>query len=322
MLKPLTFSILRHLSDGEFHSGEAIAASLGVSRANIWYALKNVGQAGVALRRVRGRGYRLAGPIDWLDADQVARELGEESALFRIEILDTADSTNTRVLDRVNAPHGLVIAAEWQLAGRGRLGRPWHSALGDALTFSLLWRFPQGAGSLAGLSLAVSVAVVRALVRAKVSGLMLKWPNDILWRHRKLAGILIEIAGDAVGPASAVIGIGINVKLSSTTKAQIDQAAGDLGQAGCTMKRSALLACVLSDLADVLRLFSVEGFGPFAPEWQRLHAYHEKRVTLKMPDGSAIAGKIAGAANDGSLMLETKSGMRRFYGGEISFRHP
>lgn len=322
MLKPLTFSILRILSDGEFHSGEAIAASLGVSRANVWYALKNVGQAGIALRRVRGRGYRLAEPIDWLDADQVACELRNKSSLFRIEILDTADSTNTRVLHRVDAAHGLVIAAEWQLAGRGRLGRPWHSALGDGLTFSLLWRFPQGAGSLSGLSLAVSVAVVRALVRANVSGLSLKWPNDILWRHRKLAGILIEIAGDAVGPASAVIGIGINAKLSSSVKVRIDQAAGDLAEAGCTMKRSALLAGVLGELADVLRLFSVDGFGPFAPEWQRLHVYHEKRVTLTMPDGSAIAGKIAGAANDGSLMLETRSGMRRFYGGEISLKYP
>lgn len=324
MLKPLTFSILRLLGDGEFRSGETMAQALDISRANVWYALKDAGQTGIALFRVRGRGYRLAEPIDWLDANAVMRNLKDKSSLFRLCILDTVDSTNNWLLreSASGAPGGSVVAAEWQRQGRGRLGRIWYSGLGAALTFSLLWRFPQGAGTLSGLSLASSLAVLRGLARAGATGLSLKWPNDILWRHQKLAGILIEIAGDALGPTAAVIGIGVNVKLSDAIKAEIDQAACDLADAGCTTGRSALLACLLSELADVLQLFSTHGFGPLAAEWQRLHVYHDKNVTLKMPDGVSVAGKIAGAAHDGSLMLKTKSGMRRFYGGEISLRRP
>lgn len=296
--------------------------ALEVSRANIWYALKASDHTGVTLFRVRGRGYCLAEPIDWIDGSRVMRDLKNKSPLFRLEILDTVDSTNNWLLREaaLGAPSGTVVAAEWQRQGRGRLGRIWHSALGQALTFSVLWRFPQGAGSLSGLSLAVSLAVLRGLERAGAGGLALKWPNDILWHHRKLAGILIEIAGDALGPTAAVIGIGVNVKLSDAIKAEIDQAACDLAGAGCALGRSALLACLLSELADVLQLFSTRGFAPLHAEWQRLHVYHDKNVTLKMPDGVSIAGKIAGAAHDGSLMLKTKNGMRRFYGGEISLR--
>jgi BirA family biotin operon repressor/biotin-[acetyl-CoA-carboxylase] ligase len=321
MSAPLTFSVLRLLGDGEFHSGEDMARALNTSRANVWHALKHTAQTGVTLFRVRGRGYCLADQIDWLSHDQVMRTPGV-SKVFRLHILDTVDSTNDWVTReaQLGAKSGFVGAAEWQRRGRGRLGRAWHSALGSALTFSLLWRFREGAGSLSGLSLAVSVAVVRALARAGVRKIFLKWPNDILWQHRKLAGILIEISGDALGPTAVVIGIGINIKLGSRMKAEIDQAACDLADTGSTVTRSALLAYLLTELAEVLDSFSERGFAPFAAEWQRLHAYHEKNVTLKMPDGVYIEGKIKGAASDGSLMLKTHSGIRRFYGGEISLR--
>lgn len=320
MLSPLTFSVLRLLGDGEFHSGEDMARALNTKRANVWHALKNAEQTGVTLFRVRGRGYCLAGPIDWLNRDVVMSALGD--CVFRLRILDSVDSTNEWVMRhaREGAHTGLVAAAEWQREGRGRLGRAWHSALGGAITFSVLWRFPEGAGSLAGLSLAVSVAVARALARAGVRKVSLKWPNDVLWRHRKLAGTLIEISGDALGPTTAVIGIGVNVKLDPRTKAAIDQAACDLAETGCAASRSDVLAHLLAELAQILPAFSACGFAPFAAEWQRLHAYHEKNVTLKMPDGANVAGKIAGTAGDGSLMLKTRSGMRRFYGGEISLR--
>lgn len=322
MANPLTFDVLRLLADAQFHSGEAMARALGVSRANVWYALKNAGQMGITLFRVRGRGYRLAEPIDWLEADVVTHALGSRGTKFQLKILDTVDSTNSWLLReaQVGAPGGLVAAAEWQRQGKGRMGRKWHSNLGGALTFSLLWRFAQGAGALSGLSLAVSLAVARGLAAAGISGLSLKWPNDILWRRRKLAGILIEIAGDAAGPTLAVIGIGVNVRLGKKTLAEIDQAACDLSEAGCALSRSEVLARLLVALADILRVFSANGFAPLTEEWQNLHAYHAKKVTLRMPDGAAIAGTIRGTANDGSLMLETKSGVRRFYGGEISVR--
>jgi BirA family transcriptional regulator, biotin operon repressor / biotin---[acetyl-CoA-carboxylase] ligase len=317
----LLFPVLRLLADGAFRSGEEIARALGVSRANVWYALKNVAETGIALYRVPGRGYRLAERIDWLQPETVMCALGEKSAIFDVHIVDSVDSTNDWLFRALEdgAKSGTVVAAEWQRKGRGRLRRPWHSALGAAITFSLLWKFPRGAASLSGLSLAVGVAVARALKRAGIDDVLLKWPNDVLWREKKLAGILIEVTGDALEPA-AVIGIGINFKLDLKIRAAIEQPVCDATEAGCTVGRSLLFAYTLDELAQALPRFSASGFAPFLGEWERHHAYHRKDVTLRMPDGGRVRGRIAGAAPDGSLLLKTRSGLRRFYGGEISLR--
>src|SRR5207245_9958148 len=107
-------------------------------------------------------------------------------------IVDQLDSTSSELLRRASRRdiHGAMLAAEWQTAGRGRRGRVWTAVAGGSLTFSLGWRFEQGAGFLAGLSLAVGVAVIRALEAAGFDGIALKWPNDLVHRHCKLGGIL------------------------------------------------------------------------------------------------------------------------------------
>src|SRR5688572_26796355 len=162
-MSALTFMALRELADGQFHSGEDVARSLGRSRATLSEALKRAPELGLDLFSVRGRGYRLAAPIEFLDGELLAREL--RSTRVRLEVVDEVDSTSTRLLARAaeGAPSGTCLAAEWQSAGRGRRGRSWVCALGGSLTFSLLWRFERGAAHLGGLSLAVGVAVARAL---------------------------------------------------------------------------------------------------------------------------------------------------------------
>ena len=161
-MKPLTFSILRLLSDGNFHSGEALARYLGVSRASISNGLKTLEELGINIYKVRGRGYCLQDPLQWLDKQQVVSFLGDHANDYTLEIHDVMDSSNSLLLQ--DASKGLVhrscYVTELQLQGRGRRGRAWHMNLGGALTFSLLWRFNQGAGFLSGLSLAVGVALV------------------------------------------------------------------------------------------------------------------------------------------------------------------
>ena len=207
-LSPLTFRTLRLLADGEFHSGEALARTLRVSRTTVWKALQGLEEWGVTLFKVHGRGYRLVTPVDWLDVQQINRHLGAHQEELQVHVVDTVDSTNSLLLAeaQAGAPSGLAVAAELQTRGRGRRGRGWHTGLGDALTFSLLWRFRQGVGALHGLSLAVSVALVRALRALGATEAMVKWPNDVLWRQHKLAGVLIEVQGGAAGPSAAVIG--------------------------------------------------------------------------------------------------------------------
>ena len=322
-MKTLTSNVLKLLADGEFHSGEVLARRLEVSRASVWNAIRDLETMQLDIYRVHGRGYRLPQPLTLLDAAEVERHLGPHAACFALDVRAAADSTNTALLERASggAPGGTVLAVEWQPGGRGRLGRTWHAGVGGALTFSLLWRFARGATALSGLSLAVGLALARALESVGARGIALKWPNDVLWRGRKLAGILTELQGDALGPTVAVIGIGLNVRLAATTRARIDQAAADLEEAcGHASDRNALLARLLIELRAVLERFADAGFTPLRVEWQRRHASQDKPVTLLLPDGACQRGRARGVADDGALMLETRTGMKRYHSGEVSMR--
>jgi BirA family biotin operon repressor/biotin-[acetyl-CoA-carboxylase] ligase len=225
-----TLDLLRLLADASFHSGAALERELGAAPATIQRSLRELEHLGLKLVRVPGRGYRLAEPYDCLDAAAVRAQLGPQARHFQLELLDACASTNTLLLERARggAPSGSVIACELQSAGRGRRGNSWQSGLGGSLTFSLLWRFAQGAAGLSGLSLAVGVAVARALAAAGVAEVQLKWPNDLLHAGRKLGGILIELHGDAQGPTAAVIGVGVNVRLPNSLRDDIAQPVKDV----------------------------------------------------------------------------------------------
>jgi BirA family biotin operon repressor/biotin-[acetyl-CoA-carboxylase] ligase len=318
----LAFRALRLLADGEFRSGEALARTLHVSRTTVWKALQSLEGWGVTLFKVHGRGYRLVTPVDWLDPARVRTHLGERDATYQVEVVEVADSTNTVLLNEAlaGAPSGLVVAAELQTQGRGRRGRTWYTGLGGALTFSVLWRFEQGVRDLGGLSLAVSVALVRALRAVGVDGARVKWPNDVLWQHQKLAGVLTEIEGDVMGPSAAVIGIGLNVYLEPDIRQRIDQAVTDLAATSARVDRNRLFAAVLVHLADVLEAFAAGGFAPLRAEWEASNALAGREVALVLADRTSHAGIAAGVANDGALLLQTDSGLRRFHSGEVSLR--
>ncbi|MBI4807732.1 MAG: biotin--[acetyl-CoA-carboxylase] ligase [Nitrosomonadales bacterium] len=321
--KPLTFALLRRLADGEFHSGEVLARQFGVTRATVCNALHGVGQFGLTLYGVRGRGYRLARPLQWLDAGLVRSELGAAGDGLHIEILDQAPSSNALLLQRCSqgAPSGTVLAVEWQTAGRGRLGRTWHSGLGDTLTFSLLWRFGGGLATLSGLSLAAGVAMMRALQELGIAGAGLKWPNDILLNDGKLAGILIEAQGDMLGPSAVVIGIGLNLTVPEALRERIEQPVSDLASLDMPQaERNRVLAVSLKHLAVVLRGFGHGGFAPLREEWEQRHVFQGRTVKMLMPDGSHVVGAVLGVTDDGVLRLLTGQGEQLFNAGEVSLR--
>ena len=169
------FAVLRRLADGRFHSGEDIARELDCSRTLVWQAVHSIQQdLGVTVFSVRGQGYRLETPFQWLDVADIRNGLDEAAAdTFTLAVAERTDSTNTQLLARAASGglHGLVLATELQTSGRGRLGRRWQARLGSGLTFSLLWRFERGLSQLAGLSLAVGWPW-----RARCAGLALRWP--------------------------------------------------------------------------------------------------------------------------------------------------
>jgi BirA family biotin operon repressor/biotin-[acetyl-CoA-carboxylase] ligase len=315
--------VLRVLADGEFHSGTAIAQCLGVSRGTVWNFVRTLEGAGLDVYHVKGRGYRLAQPASMLQPEAIGLYAGDARGRFAIEVVDVVASTNTLLMQRAaaGAPGGTVLVAEWQRAGRGRMHRPWHAGPGAALTFSVLWRFREGAAALAGLSLSVGVALARALAKVGAENVLLKWPNDVIWREQKLAGVLIEMHGDALGPSAVVIGIGVNVRLSAPMRERIDQPATDLETVcGHAVDRNAVFGTILHELAAVLDVFATGGFAPLRAEWERHNAHQGRRVSIVQAGGGTVAGVIRGVAGDGALLFDAGRGIARLHSGEISVR--
>ncbi|MDX2217975.1 MAG: biotin--[acetyl-CoA-carboxylase] ligase [Burkholderiales bacterium] len=321
----LTFRLLKELATGGFQSGTVLAEKLGVSRSAVSDALKDVeDHFGIALFRVQKKGYKLPEPIEFLDPVEIGRHLGAEAAArIKLDLREEATSTNSLLMDRAEtAANGTVLIAEHQTAGRGRLGRAWQSCLGGGLTFSILWRFPGGAGSLAGLSLAVAVAVLRGLRAARVPGVEVKWPNDLISGFRKVGGILIETQGDMLGPSTAVIGIGLNFRLPDEVKDRIDQPVADLVSLAPGASRNRVFAEVLKALVAVLEEFEREGFAPFRAEWDAAHAYQGRPVRVQRPGEPEMAGEVEGIAGDGALLVRVGLLVQRLNSAEISLRLP
>ena len=320
-MSQLTFPILNLLADGQFHSGEALAQRFKVTRATIWNAIRHAESLGVEVFSVRGRGYKLPQAIELLDKNSVLNAIGEQRAYFNLQILDEVASTNTYLMQQKGAAHATCAAAHIQTQGKGRRGRTWVSQLGAGLTFSLLWRFNCGAAGLSGLSLAVGVALMRALNAFGVNHAQLKWPNDVLVNGNKLAGILIELQGDLEGPSAAVIGIGVNLNLPKNVLQNIDQPAIDLVNVSAKpINQSELLGLILKHLADVLISFESLGFIGLRDEWLAYDAYQNKPVRMLLPNGTAINGTVKSVADDGILLVKTALGLQRFSAGEISLR--
>lgn len=312
-----TFPLLRLLADGEIHSGQALAARLGASRAAVRDHVRSIERLGFRVLRIRGRGYRIAEPLDLLDGERLT---GLLHRAFAVEILDECPSTNGVLMERARrgGPDALALACEHQTAGRGRRGKHWESGIGTDLTFSVLWRFRRGAGALSGLSLAVGVALVRALGRLGYEGVQLKWPNDLHLHGRKLGGILIEVTGDRLGPSAVVIGIGLNVRWSAARTAAVDQPATDLSEGSVGVpSRTVLLAELLLELRSVLEQFADAGFAPFRAEWLQYHAWQGRQVTLRVAEGTVADGEAVGVSEDGALLVRSARGVERFHSGEL-----
>lgn len=322
MTNSLTFPILKLLADGKFHSGEAIAQHFNVSRATVWNALQYAESLGVEIFSVRGRGYKLPYAVTLLDKQAIASNMRQEDTWLNVEVFDTLSSTNSYLMQNMSSKtHGTCVIANLQTNGRGRRGREWQASLGASLTFSLLWRFQCGAAALSGLSLAVGVALIRALHDVGASAAQLKWPNDILVNQKKLAGILIELQGDMEGPSTAVIGVGINLQLPEQIVHKIDQPVTDLAHASTvSINPNVLMAKLLAHLAEVLAIFEKSGLDALREEWTAHHAYHQRPVRMLMPDGSEVAGIVQAISDNGTLIVETANGLQKFMSGEISLR--
>lgn len=318
-------SLLRQLADGQFHSGADLARALGLSRTAVWGMIHGLRELGLEVSAVSGKGYRLPQALNLLDAEAILASLPEaaRARLGGLEIHDELDSTNTHLMAQAagGAPTGTVCLAEFQSAGRGRIGRSWQSPFGGGICLSLLWRFDDPS-AVAGLSLAVGVAIVRALRRLGIDGLGLKWPNDVLWQGRKLGGILLEVSGEAHGRCAVVVGIGLNVRMPQGTAQAIDQAWADLTQAtgGGAPPRNRLAGWLIEELLALLADYPERGLSAYLDEWRQWHCHTGRRVVLHIGE-RAISGVVAGVSEAGLLRLDLgEDGIKEFASGDVRLR--
>lgn len=314
--------ILDLLADGQLHSGEELGLLLGVSRAAVWKHLQKLEGLGIKLLSVKGRGYCIDGGLDLLDLKKILEHVHSTLPL-KLNLFPQIDSTNTYLMRHEN-PALQVCLAESQSAGRGRRGRVWVSPFAQNIYCSIGWGFEGGVAALEGLSLAVGLAIVRALQHYGITGLELKWPNDVLYQNQKLAGVLIEIAGDPAGYCQVVVGVGINVAMDNEQDNIISQPWIDLrsilAQQGFPpASRNKLVATLIDEMVLVLNGYEKTGFSGYCAEWQSLNAHAGQVVELR--NGNIVcAGVCIGISEGGALVLETAKGREAFHGGEISLR--
>ncbi|AZF12965.1 Biotin operon repressor [Pseudomonas sp. R2-37-08W] len=311
-------TLLELLKDGRFHSGEALGAALGVSRSAVWKQLQLLeAELNLPIHKVRGKGYQLAAPLVFLNAEEITRSV--PSLPWPIHIHDSIDSTNAEALRLVGAAQAapVLVLAEQQTAGRGRRGRKWVSPFAQNIYYSLVLRIEDGLGQLEGLSLVVGLAVIQALRESGVQGAVLKWPNDVLVGQKKIAGILLELVGDPADICHVVVGIGINVNMQ---KAEVDQQWTSVQlETGSAADRNALVARVSLQLQRYLDRHRESGFSALQEEWESNHAWQGRAVSL-IAGVSRIDGVVLGVDRQGALRLSVDGVEKTYSGGELSLR--
>lgn len=327
--------IIQLLSDGQFHSGTELAKEIDVSRSTICKYVNSLSGLGIEFNAVTGKGYRLTRACQLLSKSNITKHLNDlsHSLIKEIEIHNCINSTNNYLFDKSQLKHdaqylknnGLVCFAEHQTEGKGRQGKSWVSPFASNIYLSILWRFQNGPTGINGLSLAIGVAVIRALNACGVYDIGLKWPNDILWKGKKLAGILIEVSGESNGLSYAVIGLGLNFYLSNNQAKPITQDWTDLSQIlsyNPAKMRNRLAVSLLNHLMPTIANFEKDTLDSYLESWRQYDCMKGKKADIYRGE-QKFTGIIDGIDDNGLLLLMNKQKtIKKFASGEISFHKP
>jgi len=318
--------LIRCLSDGKFHSGAKLGEALGITRSGVWKLTQQLSTLGIEVESVIGKGYCIPDGLSLLSLPKIKNHINKNylKQIKKIKLFDQIDSTNNYLIElarklSANKRNEIYVClAEQQSAGKGRLGRKWVSPFGANLYLSMLWSFTK---DISGLGLVVATTITDTLELIGIKNIGLKWPNDVLWQKRKLAGVLIEVSSEAYGIGNAIIGIGLNVAMPVRAGASIDQPWVDLRAITDELQdRNRLAGLLINNLAQNLSLFRQKGLKAFMQKWRRLDVCMNQPVCVITPNNK-VCGVAKGIDEHGRLRLENKAGkITTFSSGEISLR--
>jgi len=322
MAKAIREHLIKALATGEFISGQNLGEQLDISRTAISKHIKALTEMGLDIYSVTGKGYKLAHSLSLLNQSKIISGLQKEVLLPEVEVHSLIDSTNSYLLRRLpnQLSQGQVCLAEFQSAGRGRRGRQWISPFGSQIYLSMYWYLEQGLSAAMGLSLVTALAVSDAIYDLTDIQVQLKWPNDVYLEGVKLAGILIDLEGQALEPSHSVIGIGLNLDMPEEAAAKIDQKWTDLqSHSERKIDRNVLCSKLIHHLLKRLHQHQNEGLVSMLEEWNLQDYYLNKRVKL-LTGERVTKGICRGVNSQGALLLEIDGHAKPIYGGEVSLR--
>jgi len=323
-IKPLSknlVELVNLLRDGNCHDGNSLGQRLNVTRSAVWKMIKRLEQYGISIHSTRGNGYALTESLMLLDADQIKKAVSYPIELI---LLESVDSTNNFLKTQKKKKHMSCCFAEHQTQGRGRLDRQWHSPFGKNIYFSCNYLFQKDVSELAGLSSTISLAILETLRQLNLAdGATVKWPNDVLYHHKKISGVLIDVQAESHGITNAVIGIGLNVNM---TDSDIERSNAVLTQPWTSLQtesnvsydRNPIAALLTQNLLNYMHRFEKKGFHDFMDEWKASDALVNKNIALEHYH-EVIHGKALGINFQGHLLLRKTDGtIHAFSSGDTS----
>lgn len=304
-------------------SGAALATELGISRAAVWARIEELRRLGYEIEASPHRGYVLRKVPDVLHADDLLSRLGKVRVIGRdIRVFQETTSTND-VVERLaidGVAEGIVVFAEKQTAGRGRLGRSWVSPPGCGLWLSILLRPKLNPLATTQLTVASAVAVARAIQSHTQLKPQIKWPNDILLNGKKVCGILTELSAELDRVRHVTLGIGLDVNQSRedlppelrsiATSLQIESKQHWL--------RSDVAIALLKELDLVYHQINTGGFAKISDEWASRCSTLGERVRIRLGD-RVFRGTAEALDDEGALLIRTEHGrLERILGGDVT----
>ncbi|MCP4582775.1 MAG: biotin--[acetyl-CoA-carboxylase] ligase [candidate division Zixibacteria bacterium] len=309
--------------DTRFITSRELAESLNLKRQHVYDSVSYLRTSGYEIEAGRNKGYKLISSPDRLLPIEIAANMSCRFFARRIFCYKTIGSTNTVAQDLAKSglPEGTLVTAETQTKGRGRLGRKWYSPPGKGLYFSIILKPDLAIDKIAGLSLVAGLAITRAVYDIIGIQTKTKWPNDVLYKTRKLAGILVEGAAELDKIDYMVVGCGINVNhLRKDFPLSLQRKSTSLKIiVKKDLSRVALLQAVLRQFESLYENYCRHGFRYLSAELIKNSVLIGKKITLKSGN-QKVAGRAMGIDNSGRLIIKNKKGLMTYPAGEVTLR--